>query len=219
MRCCLGSSSGLKSCCCGRRTCNCATSGQAALTPNAELSAKTHPNHLHKHVVVILEVIVGVLISGLVTDNVVVRFAEYIPDETLINVLGYVIAILVSGVLAFAVGTLVKKLLRVGMLGWTDRLAGMALGSATGLAITVAVIVGMAGLAYSDQVSSDIPSHSYVEKVLDISDAREMMANALTKSAVAPTVIGLLDSSPIGNLAFVPSGFKVAADTLSAKSN
>ena len=54
MRCCLGSSSGLKSCCCGRRTCNCATSGQAALTPSAELPAKTHPNHLHKHVVVIL---------------------------------------------------------------------------------------------------------------------------------------------------------------------
>ena len=166
-----------------------------------------------------LGVAVGILVAGLVTDNVVVRFAEYMPDEALVNIVGYAISISVTGVLGFAVGTFVKKCLRMAFLGWTDRLAGMALGTATGVAISVAVIVGMASLAYTDQVSSDIPSHSYVEKALDISDAREMMAKSLTQSAVAPTVIGLLDSSPLGNLAFVPSGFKVAADNLSAKGN
>ena len=146
-------------------------------------------------------------------------FAEYLPDETLVNILGYAISILVSGTLALIVGVIVRKCLRMVFLGWTDRLAGMALGSATGVAIAVALIVGMAGLAYSDEVSSEIPSHSYVEKALDMSGAREMMAEGLTQSAVAPTVIGLLDSSPLGNLAFVPSGFKVAADNLSAKGN
>ena len=119
-------------------------------------------------------VIVGVLVAGLVTDNVVVRFDQYIPDETLINVIGYAISILVAGALGLVAGTIVKKYLRMAFLGWTDRLAEMALGSATGVAISVVVIVGMAGLAYSDEVSSDIPSHSYVEKVLDMSDAREM---------------------------------------------
>ena len=166
-----------------------------------------------------LGVIIGIMVAGLVTDNLVVRFAEYLPDETLVNILGYAISILVSGTLALIVGVIVRKCLRMVFLGWTDRLAGMALGSATGVAIAVALIVGMAGLAYSDEVSSEIPSHSYVEKALDMSDAREMMAEGLTQSAVAPTVIGLLDSSPLGNLAFVPSGFKVAADNLSAKGN
>ena len=166
-----------------------------------------------------LGVIIGVLVAGLVTDNLVVRFAEYIPDEVPVNIIGYVISVLVAGVLGMIAGTIVKKCLRMAFLGWTDRLAGMALGSATGVAISVVVIVGMAGLAYSDEVSSDIPSHSYVEKVLDMSDAREMMVDSLTQSAVAPTVIGLLDSSPLSNLAFIPSGFRVAADNVSAKAN
>ena len=165
-----------------------------------------------------LGVIVGVLVAGLVADNVVVRFAEYLPDEALVNILGYAISVLVAGVLGLVAGIIVKKCLGMAFLGWTDRLAGMALGSATGVAISVVVIVGMAGLAYSDEVSSDVPSHSYVEKALDMSDAREMMVDSLTQSAVVPTLIGLLDSSPLSNLAFVPSGFRVAADTLSAKS-
>ena len=166
-----------------------------------------------------LGVIAGLLVAGLVTDNVVARFAEYLPDETLVSILGYSISILGSGVLAFIAGTIVKKFLHVTFLGWTDRLSGMALGSVTGVAISVAIIVGMASLAYSDQVSGDIPNNSYVEKVLDISDAREIMAESLSGSAVAPTVIDLLDSSPISNLVFVPPGFKVAADNLSAKGN
>ena len=164
-------------------------------------------------------VIIGVLVAGLVTDNVVARFAVYLPDESLISILGYAISILVAGTLGLIAGLIVKKCLRIAFLGWTDRLAGMALGSATGVAISAAVIVGMASLAYGDEVSNDVPNHSYVEKALDISDAREMMAESLTGSAVAPTLIDLLDSSPLGNLAFVPSGFKVAADNLSAKSN
>ena len=56
----------------------------------------------------------------------------------------------------------------------------MALGSVTGVAISVALIVDVASLAYSDQVSSDIPTNSYVEKVLDISDARKIMAESLS---------------------------------------
>ena len=169
-----------------------------------------------------LGVISGVLLAGLVTDNVAVRFAEHIPDETLINILGYAISILATGTLAFIAGTLVRKFLRVAFLGWTDHLAGMALGLTAGVAISVAVIAGMASgnrLAYSDEVSGDILSHSYVEKAFDVSDAREMMAESLTGSAVAPMVIGILDSSPISDLAFVPSGVQVAAENLSIKGN
>ena len=46
-------------CCGGWRMCNCATGGQAALTPSAEPPGKTQPSHLHKHVVVILGSIRG----------------------------------------------------------------------------------------------------------------------------------------------------------------
>ena len=47
-----------------------------------------------------LGVIAGLLVAGSATDNLVVRFAEYLPDETLIGILGYSISILVLGVLA-----------------------------------------------------------------------------------------------------------------------
>ena len=60
-----------------------------------------------------LGVIIGIMVAGLVTDNLVVRFAEYLPDETLVNILGYAISILVSGTLALIVGVIVRKCLRM----------------------------------------------------------------------------------------------------------
>ena len=56
MRCCHGSGSGRRSCCCGWRKLNCATSGRAAPTKDAApLAAKSGRSHHPKAVVVVLE--------------------------------------------------------------------------------------------------------------------------------------------------------------------
>lgn len=161
----------------------------------------------------------GMLFAGQVTDNVLVRFDEYISNETLMSILGYAVSILLFSILALVSATSIKKFLRLASLGWIDRLVGMALVSAAGVVISIVAVVVMAGMAYGDETSSEIRGDSYLDKVLVISGAREMMVDSLKQSAVAPRLISLLDSSTVSDITFLPLGFRVAAHNLLANYN
>ena len=79
----------------------------------------------------------------------------------------------------------------------------MALGSVAG--------AGIAEMAYGNDTFSEIFAASYLREVLDISGAREIMVDSLHQSAVAPRLIGLLDSYPVSDLTALPLAFRAAA--------
>ena len=166
-----------------------------------------------------LGVMACVLWAGQVTDGATNWIARYLSDETLARSLGYALTVSTSAIVAFTAGDVVRRCLNVGLLGWTDRLAGLALGSATGVAISVAAIIGMAGLAYSVEVSNEMQGELHVEKVFQVSQAREKLAESLARSTLVPALVDFINSFPESDLDFVPSKFRVAADSLSAKGN
>ena len=144
-----------------------------------------------------LGIIIGLLLFGQINDDVAAYYAEYISNETLIALLGYVVVIVVSGVLALLCAAVVGKYAYTLLFGWPDRVAGLAMGLIGSLAISAAVIIAVADLASSPEVPGDSAQDTLLDHALEATEAREMLAETLTQSAIVPTFSGLIDSFPV----------------------
>lgn len=159
-----------------------------------------------------LGVMAGVLMVGQVTDNVADWLANYTSNEALTTVLGYALTISVSVALAAVAAVVVRKLVYALFLGWADRLAGLAVGLVASVAISAVAIVSLTDLAGSFEVPSERLQGTVV--AVQANQAKEKLAEALGRSALVPTFVGLADSFTTSDLAFVPSDLGAAVNDL-----
>ena len=97
-------------------------------------------------------VIFGMVILGEVTRYAGAWFGDYVEDEAVIKVIGYVMTFVLSVSIA-AVSVMVARqcVYTLFLLGWTDRLAGLALRLVVAVGFSTAAIVAMTYRA-NDQV-------------------------------------------------------------------
>ena len=99
-------------------------------------------------------------------------------------------------------------------LGFVDRLGGLALGSVAGIAISGAVIIGMATLTYNFEAPEERLAGKALESVPQVVQAKEKLEHALIGSALVPVFIDITNGLPASALGFVPSDFRKALDVL-----
>ena len=81
-------------------------------------------------------VIFGMVFLGEVTRYAGVWFGDYVGGEAVIKVIGYVMTFVLSVSIATVSAIVVRKCVYTLFLGWTDRLAGLALGIAVAIGIS-----------------------------------------------------------------------------------
>ena len=96
-------------------------------------------------------VIFGMVILGEVTRYAGAWFGDYVEDEAVIKVIGYVMTFVLSVSIAAVSVMGARQCVYTLFLGWTDRLAGLALGLVVAVGFSTAAIVAMIYRA-NDQV-------------------------------------------------------------------
>jgi membrane protein required for colicin V production len=95
---------------------------------------------LIKMVLSLVGVILGVVLAGQFYDTVG-SWLSFLGNEDIANALGFILILGVVMVAAEILGTVIKKMVSIALLGWVDRIGGAVLGA------LIAVIIVSAGLA------------------------------------------------------------------------
>ena len=163
-----------------------------------------------------LGIFVDSVLGGQLSDDIAGMFSNIDSDSAVATVVSYAIIISICLTVASVASTIIRKVVYVLLMGWTDKLAGVALGVVSGGVISAAIVMGMANLTYSSEVG-DEHAGRVLGSTLDTEDAKKRLENGLTKSSLVETFIDVIDIVPAGTLWFVPTSFKGALDVLSQR--
>jgi len=163
-----------------------------------------------------LGIFVGSVLGGQLSDDIAGMFSNIDSDSAVATVVSYAITISICLTVASVASTIIRKVVYVLLMGWADKLAGVALGVVSGGVISAEVVVGMANLTDSSEVG-DEHAGRVLGSTLDTEDAKKRLENGLTKSSQVETFIDVIDIVPAGTLWFVPTNFKGALDVLSQR--
>lgn len=166
-------------------------------------------------------VVVGWFIAGQLADVIGGIFEASAGSDTWVTVVSYIVIIMLSVVLFRIAGKIVRPILVVGTLGAAsivDRLGGVALGLATGLALAGAVLTVAARLAYNFTLPlTDLPGASQVQPLVE--DKKQFIEDGLVGSVIAPVFVDVRSKLPASSLGFIPSDFDAAVDILESEIN
>ena len=158
-------------------------------------------------------VIFGMVILGEVTRYAGAWFGDYVEDEAVIKVIGYVMTFVLSVSIAAVSVMVARQCVYTLFLGWTDRLAGLALGLAVAVGFSTAAIVAMTYRANDQVVAAEGQEAAVWESTWQEHGFKEELANALGESSLVPAFSAVIDSVP-GKLHILPSTFRLAVGNL-----
>ncbi len=137
-----------------------------------------------------------------------------LPD-TIVSSLAYPLIIVLTAVVVYLIGKIARPFIVIGTLGvagMIDKIGGIIVGLLLGLAVSCAVIVGLARLTYD----FDIPPAA--DMVADITprveNSRESLESALGASNAVSAFLTVRRILPDGALGFIPNDFQAAVDIL-----
>ena len=179
-------------------------------------------------------VFIGWLLAGQWSDDIGALFGDSLSDDTLVTVVSYAIILVAALVVTGIAKKFIMPLLTVVTLGLSsmvNKLGGLGLGLLMGIAVSSALIIGLARLTYDfdtiitesvlEQVPTQVPGQVSAQlkeqlagQLSQVENAREALETALTESALVPVFINITDALPADALGFVPSDFKIALDIL-----
>ena len=165
----------------------------------------------------VIGIVVAILLAGQFSDDVGELLTESISNDTIVTVVSYAIMFGAVVIVTWITRGVLRKLIYMALLGWFDKLGGLASGVLVGAAISGALITGMARLTYNFEIPSDGLPEQVVGDFLPVADAKGWLEDALAGSSLVPTFIDLTESLPGDALGFVPSDFRVALDILQEK--
>ena len=144
----------------------------------------------------VIGVIVGLILVAQFREDAASLLANYLANEGLVTILSYFVVISAT-ILATGITALIVRKLAYGMLmGWADRLAGMAAGLAVGAVLTAAVILGMSGLSNSKSALDErVPGKILDYAPLDANDLDDLEAR-VNGSPVVSFLLSAADLIP-----------------------
>ena len=158
-------------------------------------------------------VFVGTVLGGQLSDDIGGLVSGVDSDSTVAVVISYVAIITVCLVASVVVSMVLRKVISVLLMGWSDKLAGAALGILIGAGISAGIIMGMADLTYSAEVGDEL-AEKVLNSTLDTAKAKKRLEGGLTGSTLATTFVDMIDIVPSSTLWFVPTNFRSALDVL-----
>ncbi len=190
---------------------------------------------LIKAAVMVVGVYVGWILAGQYSDDVGAIFEDSLSNDTLVTVVAYAVIIFGAIIISSIATRVIKPLLTIftlGMSGMVDKLGGAALGLLLGVAISGALVIGLARLTYDfdlEALTGNIPEGTSLpgdvgqqitvlkDKIARVEEVKEGLESGLTESLLVPIFIDVTNAIPADALGVIPSDFKVALDILKSK--
>ena len=165
-------------------------------------------------------VLIGWMVASWLSDDIGDLIGSSLSGDRWVTVISYAIIIVLAVVVTRMAWRIARPLLSVatmGLAGMTDRLGGLALGLVLGVAISGALIIAMARLAYNFELPEEGIAGRVVERIPDVEETEQRIEGALVASSIVPVFVDLTDALSGNALGFVPSDFKASLDILEQK--
>ena len=107
-----------------------------------------------------------------------------------------------------------RKIISLLLLGFADRLGGLAVGIIAGLILSWAVSISLTRLTYDFEIPTAALPGVVVERLPSVVETRQVLEDVLTGSSIIPMFISLSDFLPASAFGIVPADFKDAFDIL-----
>ena len=163
-----------------------------------------------------LGVFVGSMLGGQLSDDIGRLFSGIDEGSAVATVISYAIIIMICLTAAAAASVVLRKVVSILLMGWADKLAGVALGLVAGAVISAGIIMGMANLTYSSEVGDELAT-KVLNSTLDTEKAKKRLEDGLTQSALVTAFVDVVGIVPSSTLWFVPTNFKSALNVLNQR--
>ena len=163
-----------------------------------------------------LGVFVGSMLGGQLSDDIGRLFSGIDEGSAVATVISYAIIIMICLTAAAAASVVLRKVVSILLMGWADKLAGVALGLVAGAVISAGIIMGMANLTYSSEVGDELAT-KVLNSTLDTENAKKRLEDGLTQSALVTAFVDVVEIVPSSTLWFVPTNFKSALNVLNQR--
>ena len=163
-----------------------------------------------------LGVFVGSMLGGQLSDDIGRLFSGIDEGSAVATVISYAIIIMICLTAAAAASVVLRKVVSILLMGWADKLAGVALGLVAGAVISAGIIMGMANLTYSSEVGDELAT-KVLNSTLDTEKAKKRLEDGLTQSALVTAFVDIVEIVPSSTLWFVPTNFKSALNVLNQR--
>ena len=173
-------------------------------------------------VLTVIALFVASLVSGQFSERIVALIGIPVESEALSTAIVYVAIFVIVILLAKMLAKAVKAGLKIVLLGWVDKVGGIALGLVAGVIVIGAVVGPLARYAYvvpdEDQVySEDVLKQ--MARQFAASAAREAVDGFLKGSQVTGVVVDIYRILPASGLGMLPGDFDKAFEMLDERRN
>jgi len=168
-------------------------------------------------VLTVIALFVASIISGQFSERLVSLISNSVEGEALSTAIAYVAIYVVVFILARMLAKGIKAGLKVVLLGWVDKVGGVALGIVAGVIIIGAVVGAGARYAYVVEDEDKVYSEDVLKQMartFAASAAREGVDGLLKGSTVTGVVVDIYRILPAGGLGMLPGDFDIAFDLL-----
>jgi len=165
---------------------------------------------LIKSLVPLVGMLLAVFLAGRLQNPLAERLS-FIDSESLAKIFAFAIILIAVFLIVFVLGSLLRNVLRMALLGWVDRLSGALFGFATGWIICSIVVVLLARYVALPVELPEVPVPAlgdWLENWRGLGGGRQSVNNTINESRLATFQI---DSFPV-ILGLLPEEFGVVRD-------
>ena len=164
---------------------------------------------------------VASLVSSQFSERVVGLISQNVESEAIATALAYVVIYVGIFIAGRFVAKILKTMLSVILLGWLDKIGGIALGLVAGFLIVGAAVSFIATLAYPIETeelkdkSGDALEQALTNVAKDMGEG--FLSDTLVESEVTTVVVDVYNGIPGGALGMLPGDFSYAYEVLDKK--
>ena len=164
---------------------------------------------------------VASLVSSQFSERVVGLISQNVESEAIATALAYVVIYVGIFIAGRFVAKILKTMLSVILLGWLDKIGGVALGLVAGFLIVGAAVPFLATLAYPIETdefkekSGDVLNQAITNVAKDMGEG--FLSDTLVESEVTTVVVDVYNGIPGGALGMLPGDFSYAYEVLDKK--
>jgi uncharacterized membrane protein required for colicin V production len=175
----------------------------------------------------VVGVFLGLSVASQVTVEARSMFDESVSNNSIFTIVSYAALIVIALVVSRFTAQITKSILKVltlGLSGMMDKLGGVALGAAFGVAIAAVIVMVGAKIAYdfdAEPLQARIPSQAAEkispERLATVEKSLGMIECVLEESQAVAMLVSVSDVLPESTLNMMPGGFRTALDIMKSK--